>query len=315
MSEATNIACPQCGKQYRWKAELAGKKVRCRCGEKFRIAEPSPAAAADTYELSAGSGAGSPLADVLPRQSDQARSTERRCPNCNTKISDQAVICINCGTDTRTGEKTRVAQGEVAVAGNPGAPAGLKIVQAGLLLILLAVVLRVLLLVAPIGAIWLGEEILIFVIIGAYAISGIQTLGTLLCLAAPKESGGRLVLAISILLSLGSGVANFLIESEILPPILGVLTNLMSFASTICFLAFFVQLARYLAFDEITQQAEKLLAVYVILLVALLGVFIPFVGCFIGLFVLGWGIYAAILYIILLVDLNNAVGYRIKEAT
>ena len=28
--------CPSCGKAFRWASEIAGRSVRCRCGEKFR---------------------------------------------------------------------------------------------------------------------------------------------------------------------------------------------------------------------------------------------------------------------------------------
>lgn len=49
MSEITGpkFACPSCGKQYKWKPELAGKKGKCKCGGVLAIpakppAEPTP---------------------------------------------------------------------------------------------------------------------------------------------------------------------------------------------------------------------------------------------------------------------------------
>jgi hypothetical protein len=32
-TESPTISCEECGKTYRWKEELAGRKVRCKCGE------------------------------------------------------------------------------------------------------------------------------------------------------------------------------------------------------------------------------------------------------------------------------------------
>ena len=31
------VACPHCGKGYRWQSRIAGRKVRCGCGQKFRV--------------------------------------------------------------------------------------------------------------------------------------------------------------------------------------------------------------------------------------------------------------------------------------
>jgi hypothetical protein len=37
------ILCPSCGKQFRWKPELAGRRARCKCGGVIAIpAEPAP---------------------------------------------------------------------------------------------------------------------------------------------------------------------------------------------------------------------------------------------------------------------------------
>lgn len=34
--------CPSCGKAFRWASEIAGRSVRCRCGEKFRCPASAP---------------------------------------------------------------------------------------------------------------------------------------------------------------------------------------------------------------------------------------------------------------------------------
>ena len=56
-----HIACPHCGKAYRWQSQIAGRKIRCVCGQKFRspmtgagdavAVGPPPAAAEPPIEL------------------------------------------------------------------------------------------------------------------------------------------------------------------------------------------------------------------------------------------------------------------------
>jgi hypothetical protein len=45
------ILCPSCGKQFRWKPELAGKRAKCKCGGVIAIpAQPAPAQPADDQD-------------------------------------------------------------------------------------------------------------------------------------------------------------------------------------------------------------------------------------------------------------------------
>jgi hypothetical protein len=56
MDAAQNrIVCPSCGNKYAWKEQLAGKRVKCSCGEAFSAPLEPPAAEApadDLYGLS-----------------------------------------------------------------------------------------------------------------------------------------------------------------------------------------------------------------------------------------------------------------------
>jgi len=36
-SQQILFACSQCGQRYRWGAQNVGRKLRCRCGHKFRV--------------------------------------------------------------------------------------------------------------------------------------------------------------------------------------------------------------------------------------------------------------------------------------
>lgn len=53
MAGAGFISCPACGSSYPWKPQLAGKKVRCKCGELFAAVPPTvlPAAPAEEPDI------------------------------------------------------------------------------------------------------------------------------------------------------------------------------------------------------------------------------------------------------------------------
>ena len=36
------VLCPSCGKQFRWKPELAGKRAKCKCGGVMTVPEQEP---------------------------------------------------------------------------------------------------------------------------------------------------------------------------------------------------------------------------------------------------------------------------------
>src|SRR3954447_12445007 len=47
-TQAGKFSCGECGKSYTWKAELAGRRVKCKCGRPLTVPAQDPAAA--TYE-------------------------------------------------------------------------------------------------------------------------------------------------------------------------------------------------------------------------------------------------------------------------
>jgi len=62
---AISIQCPQCGKSYNLRDDLAGKRVKCKCGQ--ALAVPQPAASEAYEDLGAGSDGLSDLFDeALP---------------------------------------------------------------------------------------------------------------------------------------------------------------------------------------------------------------------------------------------------------
>lgn len=137
------ITCSHCGRVYKWKPEIAGRKVVCKCGQKMRIpAEPSdqvqssgssssPAQEPSTYELAAseshpssGGGGGS---------GRSRGSRQEKCPTCNQALKPGAVICINCGYNLQEGKrlKTQVG-GEADAVSGPGAAVGTAAVSPAL---------------------------------------------------------------------------------------------------------------------------------------------------------------------------------------
>lgn len=54
---ASKFECSECGAKYAWKPQLAGRKVRCKCGEVMRCPAEDPSTAQDLYDLADSPGA------------------------------------------------------------------------------------------------------------------------------------------------------------------------------------------------------------------------------------------------------------------
>jgi hypothetical protein len=142
---AIELACPKCRQKYRLKDELAGKKAKCaKCGESMQIpgAKPvtagvAPAATAKTAQTSAPKPAAQKpapakpvaavvappkpvIADPLPDLSDlfddsfpvsaqpsrlESTSGGSSCPKCGERLGANAVVCVKCGYNKKTGKK------------------------------------------------------------------------------------------------------------------------------------------------------------------------------------------------------------------
>jgi len=129
------IRCPACDKAYRWKPELGGKKVQCKCGQKFRI--PAQASGhAEALGPPPGADPHEPVGyeikeedlpeDEKPQAASpgQAVAGDGRCPSCGSKIKPEAVICLNCGFNLQEGRKVQTQVLDPAAGPSPGpAPA------------------------------------------------------------------------------------------------------------------------------------------------------------------------------------------------
>jgi hypothetical protein len=126
------VSCPACGLRYKWVADLAGRKLKCKCGVVMRLPKtatgkptlerkdndaapaaatqsPSKQAAADSYDLDLPE---SELQAVAPAATEAVK-TPGKCPSCGVSVKKGAVICLNCGFNFAEGKKleTRLAEG------------------------------------------------------------------------------------------------------------------------------------------------------------------------------------------------------------
>jgi hypothetical protein len=99
---AGKFSCDACGKSYTWKPELAGKRVKCKCGQPMSIPSADPADEGGEFgDLAA-------LADGAPT-TPGAVAGGPTCPGCGSGVDPAAVICVNCGQNLKTGKKLKTS--------------------------------------------------------------------------------------------------------------------------------------------------------------------------------------------------------------
>jgi hypothetical protein len=104
------VTCPGCQKQYASKPELAGKRVKCKCGGVLEFpAQPEPVddGAYDFLE-----------------EEPVAKPVGGKCPGCGAKTPKEAVICVSCGLNFKTGQKLKTAHLVEQANPSPGKAAG-----------------------------------------------------------------------------------------------------------------------------------------------------------------------------------------------
>jgi len=98
------VSC-QCGQQFAAKDEFAGKVVKCpKCKRPLTIGATSGA-----KQAPAPAGAPSAVAALLDEvgfhvHKDKEEEAVQRCPACDAKISDHAVLCVYCGFHLESGK-------------------------------------------------------------------------------------------------------------------------------------------------------------------------------------------------------------------
>jgi len=130
--EQGKFACSGCGKQYRWKPELASKKAKCKCGTVMDVPAEAPGGIDDDlYDLAPDESAPKRVQPVASAAAPAGggRDEQYRCPSCKQGITPGSVICVHCGFNLREGKKVAataaprvVAPGRGPVAAAPARP-------------------------------------------------------------------------------------------------------------------------------------------------------------------------------------------------
>lgn len=103
--------CTACGKSYRWKQEIAGRKVKCKCGHIMVVPEVlSSKEDSMSYELDFDSHK-EPAAPASTRPAGP-------CPSCGADMPAGAVVCMSCGFNTQTGEALETSVGKAVKTGS-----------------------------------------------------------------------------------------------------------------------------------------------------------------------------------------------------
>jgi predicted Zn finger-like uncharacterized protein len=126
MARTITITCPHCDAQMKASPEKVGKKVRCKeCDEVFRVEDeeegrsPPPKKKPAPPPKKAAAPKKPEPKKPAPKKGDDDEDdpnpygvTEEflgaRCPNCTFPMeSDEAIVCLRCGYNTRTREINR----------------------------------------------------------------------------------------------------------------------------------------------------------------------------------------------------------------
>ncbi|MCZ6697317.1 MAG: hypothetical protein O7D94_00110, partial [Planctomycetota bacterium] len=95
---AVVVKCKSCGVRARAKDQLAGKRVRCKCGAVLEIPRADPLD--DVADLSVLEGL---------EGGESAGEFEPRCPGCRALMPAGAVLCTACGYSKDTGRRLSVS--------------------------------------------------------------------------------------------------------------------------------------------------------------------------------------------------------------
>ncbi|MCA9231066.1 MAG: hypothetical protein KDA57_10465 [Planctomycetales bacterium] len=98
---AIDFSCSSCQKSYHVKDELAGKTAECTaCGKKMRIPTLVPVASESDLNLK------DLIDDELPTKASATLTpaVTQKCPECSAPLAIDAVLCVACGYDKRSGD-------------------------------------------------------------------------------------------------------------------------------------------------------------------------------------------------------------------
>lgn len=137
------VKCAACGKRMKAPVALAGKRVRCKCGDRLLVPFPNEPVIAELCEPIVAERAENahttspPQADPMPADlTDLAALAEgeviengRQCPDCFAGMPSDSVLCTACGYDSRTGRKFRAAVDPAQEAANAESEKAAKVAR------------------------------------------------------------------------------------------------------------------------------------------------------------------------------------------
>ncbi len=106
------ITCPTCGRKYRWTAQVAGRRVKCHCGQVMVMPDLAAAEAAGLTVEPAPVSHAPPLpsaASAKPPANANPAEAAAQCPACRAALSPQAVLCVACGFNLKSGQQLRTS--------------------------------------------------------------------------------------------------------------------------------------------------------------------------------------------------------------
>jgi hypothetical protein len=130
------VACA-CGAKFAAGAELAGKRVKCpKCGNALTVGAAQGAVTPSSQATAGGAAAipvASPatpafggdfgLAGLLDEAGVKQKATgENACPSCGEFMAPEALLCIHCGYNRKTGKKLTTEKIKKVEAKKLGAP-------------------------------------------------------------------------------------------------------------------------------------------------------------------------------------------------
>jgi hypothetical protein len=113
MAGAIATSCPKCGRKVSVRAELEGKKIRCKeCQAVYPVTVAAttgkPASAEKKVNTKQAAGTKSSPTDESNPYGITGTEESHRCPVCaNEMDSPEAIICLHCGFNTQTREASR----------------------------------------------------------------------------------------------------------------------------------------------------------------------------------------------------------------
>jgi hypothetical protein len=102
------LKCGNCQGRFKAPENLAGKRVRCKCGTVLAVPAIAPKATPPEPEIA-------DLSGLIDGTGFDAAS----CPGCGTSLPDDAVICTACGFNKKTGQRMSVKVEEGGSAAGP----------------------------------------------------------------------------------------------------------------------------------------------------------------------------------------------------